>query len=442
MCSLMSRTRTALLAFFISVAAQAHPSWPSFSSQGKNIVSADFKRIEAQIQIDVAARKIRGTARLVFSALEPGYVMFDLTPAIAKVSLDSKPLPTSSVLEIRTPQGETQVRVLDQELAAATEHVLELEYELPWSLVSPGSRGGIELLVKMTDLKERGYMGAYAPVGFDFDSYPLALEISVRGTSAVHQAFANGSVSPLAESNSWRIEYRPEFTTNGFFFHVADHSFHTETGTFSGISATVPIRIYTPDDYDLARILSDVQETMKSNEVHFGPYLHPEMLICIRRARSGGMEYCGATDTSEEALGHEITHSWFGRGVMSGNGNSSWIDEAIASWRDAGFPRSSSNPDTRAVLSSAGTRPHNRVTPRQAYGQGMMLMAKIDYMLAEKGGLIPVLKKLVSEFAFKPLTTEQFLELLERESGLDFHPLFKRYVYGGRPPDCAVHFIN
>jgi hypothetical protein len=61
------------------------------------------------------------------------------------------------------------------------------------------------------------------------------------------------------------------------------------------------------------------------------------------------MEYCGATMTDPGALGHELTHSWFARGVMPANGNTGWIDEAVASWRDDGYPRASRAPNRSAV---------------------------------------------------------------------------------------------
>ena len=60
--------------------------------------------------------------------------------------------------------------------------------------------------------------------------------------------------------------------------------------------------------------------------------------MTIYIAGRGGMEHCGATITSMSALAHEITHSWFARGVMPANGNAGWIDEGTARWRDRGYP--------------------------------------------------------------------------------------------------------
>ena len=86
---------------------------------------------------------------------------------------------------------------------------------------------------------------------------------------------------------------------------------------------------------------------MRELEQTYGPYPHEALLIYCTGNISGGMEYAGATMTSLEALGHEITHSWFARGVMPANGNAGWIDEAIARWRDRGYPRAPPRPSAR-----------------------------------------------------------------------------------------------
>src|SRR5690606_31939202 len=75
-------------------------------------------------------------------------------------------------------------------------------------------------------------------------------------------------------------------------------------------------------------------EVLTELESDYGAFPHSGMLIYASPAFQGGMEYAGATITNFKALAHEITHSYFGRGLMPANGNAAWIDEALASWRD------------------------------------------------------------------------------------------------------------
>ncbi len=103
------------------------------------------------------------------------------------------------------------------------------------------------------------------------------------------------------------------------------------------------------------------------------------------------------TDTG--ALGHELTHSYFARGIMPANGNAGWIDEALASWRDNRYPRSTSISGTANM---AGRPGYTRFTDYAAYSYGARFMAYLDGKFAAQGGLKTYLRKLVDEKAFTP----------------------------------------
>jgi hypothetical protein len=122
------------------------------------------------------------------------------------------------------------------------------------------------------------------------------------------------------------------------------------------------------------------RNVMQELEQTFGAYPHETLLVYCTGASSGGMEYAGAAMTSQAALGHEITHSWFARGVMPANGSAGWIDEAIARWRDLGYPRA------------------NVIAPRP----------------------------LVHLAGFSPYRQE----FLEQETGIPLTAMFDRHVYG------------
>jgi hypothetical protein len=143
------------------------------------------------------------------------------------------------------------------------------------------------------------------------------------------------------------------------------------------------------------------------------------------------MEYHGATITNLDALAHEITHSYFGRGIMPAHGDAGWIDEAIASWRDDGYQRLSA-PGYRSAK-MAGRSPFIRSTPMSAYTQGARLMAHLDYLLESSGhpkGLKDFLNARIADRLFKPWTTEEFKRSLE-DFGLDAtDKLFSNLVYG------------
>ena len=151
------------------------------------------------------------------------------------------------------------------------------------------------------------------------------------------------------------------------------------------------------------------------------------------------MEYCGATMTTLNALPHEITHSWFGRGIMPANGNSGWIDEAIASWRDNHYPRASGPPD-RSPVQLSGFSPYRRHTAQfpSPYYWGSLLLSELDYLFRNNGGLRPILKDLFLEKKRCLITTPYFQGFLEQKTGLNLNSIFSRYVYGRSGEDISL----
>src|SRR5690606_15920392 len=126
---------------------------------------------------------------------------------------------------------------------------------------------------------------------------------------------------------------------SSLFFHLVDEGKYPETKySYTSINGNIiPITLYTRSSSQLKSYKEESLRVLKELEDTYGPWPHPSLIIY--GAGLGGMEYCGATMSSLSALGHELTHSYFARGVMPQNGNAGWIDEAIASWRDKGYQR-------------------------------------------------------------------------------------------------------
>ena len=175
----------------------------------------------------------------------------------------------------------------------------------------------------------------------------------------------------------------------------------------------------------LDRLKEKVSSVFKELEADYGPFPHPSILVY--QAGSGGMEYCGATMTDFGSVGHELFHSYFARGVMPANGNSGWLDEALASWRDNGYPTLSS------LSGSSGMSSHpyyTRITDMAAYSFGARFMSLLDGETRGKGGMKPFLRYMVATQALKPLFVEEFISMMEGFYQQSFKNLFKRYTYG------------
>ena len=168
---------------------------------------------------------------------------------------------------------------------------------------------------------------------------------------------------------------------------------------------------------------------MAELEKDYGPWPHDQLIIYGTGIR-GGMEYVGATATSLVSLGHELFHSYFAKGVMPANGNSGWMDEALASWRDKGY-QTHEAPDYHS-FNLAAHNSYTRKTDDNSYEKGRSFFAYIDYQLKGKGLSLKGFLALWSvKKMFTLVTTEDFITALEDYAGQSFREDFDQYIYGG-----------
>ena len=112
---------------------------------------------------------------------------------------------------------------------------------------------------------------------------------------------------------------------------------------------------------------------------------------------------------------------------MPANGNAGWLDEALASWRDAGYQSSS------ALSGSSNMSAHpyyTRITDRNAYTFGEQFMRLLDGKLKAKGGLKPFMRYMVERKVFSPLFVEEFIAEMNRFYGVSLDADFRQYTYG------------
>ena len=186
----------------------------------------------------------------------------------------------------------------------------------------------------------------------------------------------------------------------------------------------IPVTIYSTQS--LSSFESRTKSTLAELENDYGAFPHQK--VVIYGAGSGGMEYCGATMTSLWALSHELTHSYFARGVMPAAGNAGWIDEAIASWRDADYRQSSLSSLSPSQM--AGHSVYTRMTDDDAYSKGERFMGYLDRLFTAQGGLKKFLRDLVEKRLFKPMLNEEFKQDLELYFNHSLDNEFSKYIMG------------
>jgi hypothetical protein len=378
---------------------------------------------------DVVSRVATARAELVFTlGDEAGFPIIDLIPTPSSIALNGVSLANSDFPVIDAPTNVTKFRVLTKSLSANTTHRIEIFYPLSTSDVT-FSGGNVRVGFFMNDLAANGreFFEKYGPSNFEFDQVKTTFSASITGTNVEHEVFTNGTVIGAA-NNSWRIDFPEYFNTSAFYFHLAEKGrFVVSRYSFPGKEKEIPVTVYSNSSSLTASGVSNSRSVLAELEGTYGAYPHDSVTIYLTPT-GGGMEYGGATMTSMSALGHELTHFYFARGVMPSSGNSGWIDEAIASWRDDGYPRRS--PAARNPVNLGAFSPYKRNTSMDSYTLGARLIGELDGMFASLGGMRTILKDFFAEYKLTTITIETFKNFLENKSGRNLNLEFDRYVFG------------
>lgn len=422
----MRTTLWALAWFCVSAGpalAELAKAPPAFPLEGQRAIPVDFLSVSVEYEFDVEKKTARATSYVEFTTDDTGLPFFDLVPNADRLLLDGRELPAATLKLVSPPGNVTKFRALMVPLTGR--HRLEIGFTLPAKEVT-FTPGGVGFGYFMSDLEtDREFLEPYAPTNFEFDPFRLHVRLHITGARNPHRLFANGRVVDLG-NHSWLVDYPDYFTSSSFFLHVTDRPITVVESLLPSEFRSIPVTFYSEKASEAKEALKDATKIFTELEKTYGAFPHDRFVAYIV-GETGGMEHCGAAVTSLWSLGHEITHSWFGRGVMPADGNAGWIDEAAATWRDNDYPTHPPTGD-RPPENLGGHSPYRRTTPEASYEKGSLLFAELDKMIA--GGLKPVLRAFFERHRNTTITTPEFLSFVEAKSNHDFKSYFGRYVFG------------
>jgi hypothetical protein len=410
--------------------APPHPNLPSFTTtersfaqDGRQYSQADLLDVRLKTTFSLQERSVRGRATIVWTAVKDGYAFFLLNALPAGSTLNGEPV---EIYSLKDPDGKNDLRVIDREVKAGERYTLTLEYRMADRHVT-FVPDGVRFFTSMSDITSGNFLEAFAPANFEDDSFLLSWELEIEGQAGPHRLFANGEARETGKS-SWRVDFPDYYVSSSFFLHLTNTPLVVKHSVFQGITGPIPLTVYSQDAALAERAMAALPRIFAELESTYGPYTHTSFLAYI--SGRGGMEYCGATITSMAALAHEVTHSWFARGVMPSDGRSGWIDEAIASWRDHAYFRANSI-GTRPPTNLGRFSAFERFAPANSYVDGRNFLSELDLLLAPTGGLRPLLREFYRRWQRRSVHTADFLTLLEELSGKSLKDLFDTYVFGG-----------
>lgn len=396
------------------------------------IAPIDIQSANVVFEFDVATKKATGRASMTFTMLEDGHPMFDLVPNITSLTLDNESLLLTQLRLQSTPDNATKLRYINASLLKGTQHTATFTYPLPSDAVK-FENSGVSFAAFMSDLSTstngREFWEQYAPANFEFDQFTQHASIKVTGTNAQHSLYTNATSTQLVD-NDWEISFRDTSTASSFYIHLVPSSkFVTQSFTYTGIEAAIPVTVYAKTQSLVNSGIDQIKTSMKMLESTYGAYAHPSLVVYVTgNLFGGGMEYAGATASDVSALNHELAHMWFARGVMPASGNAGWVDEAIATWTDEGFERSSLN--NRRPVNMTNWSLYRRDTDDKAYGQGAQFISELDGFFSASGGMRPILRNFFAERKLTVIQTPDFIRSIEAQTNQSVQKYFDRFAYG------------
>lgn len=395
----------------------------NFEYKGSTANFIDITTIKTHLTFNIDSKKVSAHSVIEFEMSSEGYPLFDLKPSVESIEVNG--LKTNAT-KIKDPDNQTTYQLVKTKLKAGS-HKMEITNFIKENLRFKGD--SVSSAFWMSDLSDRKYIEQYIPTNIEFDQYQLSMSIEVKGGNLTeHKVYTNGELSS-SQTNHFEINFPEYFTASSFYFHITkSDKFRELEFSFDSISGKkVPVIAYTGSFFQsLETVKKRTLKILKELETKLGAWPHPSLTIYI--AGQGGMEHSGATITSMSALGHEITHSYFARGVMPIDGNAGWMDEAIASWRDDGYKAVSRPSFTGSSMS--GHSEYRRITDTKAYSQGANFMAFLNKKLDSQGGLTSFLSQFFKKYVHQSVSTETFKKELEIYSGENFSAEFAQYIYG------------
>ncbi|MEQ1502056.1 MAG: hypothetical protein ABMB14_07480 [Myxococcota bacterium] len=326
--------------------------------------------------------KARATATVKFDATTAGFPVLDLWVEDDKTLAAT--LDGVAVATIRKPlvKGEpgSEVRVVQQTVAAGSSYTLVYTYDLPVteaSCVRWVDGKGFDVFTQFSDVDIDAGPQVLWPCGAIGDQYALTVTLHVPDHGGQYTLFVNATpYFHPAVSGAVKIVFPADFRAMDHYLHLVPEKVtpHPPNGYIEVDGNRIPTFVYGPEAEKVAKVLPELVADLATR---FGPYPHPVLIVLTGVAE--GMEYAGALKADRHSLKHELIHQWVGRGLRPADPDALWFDEAVAT--------ALGNPERLKMLwnrnpklSLAVRQPDKwtRHTPRQAYQAGALVVASLN----------------------------------------------------------------
>ena len=291
-------------------------------------------------------------------------------------------------------------------------------------------------------------------------------------TSTLNKAICDGNLEKITENGDgthtfhWKLkEQIPTYLAS-----VAVGNFVAVNDTFVGINGKIPINIYVAkaDSLDAVKSFKNLKTILSIYENNFGPYMWNR--VGYVSTSVGAMEHAtniayptasiDGTLTDEYLYAHELAHHWFGNLITCDKPEDMWINEGWASFCEYIFKEFLYNKDEAKKyiriehaynlrylhVEDGGFRalygiPHDYTYSTTVYEKGATVAHSLRGYLGDSL-FFSSIKKLLSEFAYKNISSFEMRDKLSEYSGVNLTDFFDSWVFDGGFSHFSVDSFN
>ncbi len=237
---------------------------------------------------------------------------------------------------------------------------------------------------------------------------------------------------------------------------IAVSNYSAVLDTFHGIERDIPIGIYVQSAYlnSVSASFVNLKPSLESYEERFGAYAWPR--VGYVGTTVGAMEhvsniafptsYINGSTTGETTMAHELSHMWFGDLITCSSSGDMWINEGWASFCEFVFKEDIHGID---VAKDYIRHTHANNLRLLEYSDGLIPLTDVDHehtystTVYKKGAdvihslrgylgddvFFPAVRGVLQDYAFEPISTEEFRDALSSHSSVDLTSFFNDYLY-------------
>ena len=433
-----------------------------------------FNAFQPGSMMDVRSRTIRDADSRVadrISKLKESEIGYQ---KVQRMTMNGKPVQTKvmgTILEVQLPEA----------MAPNTTHTFEMEWEgqVPLQIRRSGrdSKEGVRYSMtqwypKIAEYDQMGWH-AYEYVGREFHSpwgdYDVRITLDgnyMVGGSGVLQS--DGTTYSNFEKGNGEKTWHFEVQNVIDFAWAADPDYTHKAVQVPG--GPLVHYLYQPNGSNKVaweKLISEYTVplfTTMSEE--FGQYPYP--VYSVIQGGDGGMEYPLATlitgNREFESLygvtSHELAHSWFQMMLATNEALYAWMDEGMTSFADAvvtkkvfneeGNPFEGSYRGYKSLVESGFNEPANLHSDHfntnyaysiAAYVKGALFLSQLRYIMGEEV-FENAMRRYYYEWRFKHPTPNDFVRVMEKESGLQLHWFLREWMNTTETIDYAVGSVS